>query len=207
MKRFSMLGVLAAILATGCPVFAIPGNIQEWKVATLFNGVSVQLRLNRTTDPAIYAKNNFAGNIRVLKDKKPLTGAKLTQESERVRIYKFDSYPEVTFRFEMDADNYIHCELLNIGATPLSIEIALNLTNIGADKLWYNDKKIGLNTRGLGDVKSLMFFKGDAKKQFEFKVDDGTDGRMYVSGKYFTMTLNPGANGKISFTIVPGFSR
>ena len=211
--------VLVILLAlTGSNSFAapprLPGNIDEWKVATHLRGPNLTLTLYHQGMPQLSAARGGArlGGIILTQNRKNLSG-KLQRESPRVFSYVFADQPDTALRFTFDADNFIAAELSGNSAAPLPrLTFSLLRDELSSGKISVNGtvQPFPAGEQNFQAVREITFHAEDPARAFTLQVGEGTIGLLQlVNAKYgVTFDLRPDATGKsVKMFIIPGVPR
>lgn len=192
----------------------LPGNIDEWKVATHLRGPNLTLTLYHQGTPQLSTSRGSArlGGIILTQNRKNLSG-KLHRESPRVFSYSFAELPDTTLRFTFDADNFIAAELTgNTAASLPRLTFSLLRDELSSGKISVNGtvQPFPAGEQKFQAVREITFHAEDPAHAFTLQAGEGTDGLLrFADAKYgVTFELRPDTAGKsVKMLIIPGMPR
>ena len=215
-----MKHILPAFFATLCLAgssFAapprLPGNIDEWQVATHLRGPNLTLTLYHQGMPQLSLARGGVrlGGIVLTRNRKNLSG-KLLRESPRVFRYSFAELSDAALRFTFDADNFIAAEFSGSSDTSQPLTISLLRDTLRSGKLSVDGtiQPFPAGEQNFPAARQVTFFADDPARAFTLQTEAGTACVLRISNAKYgvTLDLRPGqGENSVKFLIIPGVPR
>ncbi len=213
MKKIALLFTMTVLTAGIVAAPRLPGNVEEWKVATHYRGPNLTLTLFHQGMPQLSLKNNVRLGGIVLSQRGRNFSGKLTREADRTHSYTFPDLPGVTLRFELNTDNFFTGQLSVAGEiVPPPLTFSLLRPELESGKLIIDgaEQPFPAERQEFKNLRQITFHAGEPAQAFSLQVGEGTIAVLRISpSKYgVTVELRPEkAGGNVDFTIVPGVPR
>ncbi|MDD3885937.1 MAG: hypothetical protein PHI35_03610 [Victivallaceae bacterium] len=208
MKKMIAMMMVVGTCAALCAA-KLPGNVENWKVMTLFHGPNLTMQLPFTNTPTLVLNK---GNVRlggvVIQIGAKQLAAKQERESERVCVYKFADAPAASLRCELTAENFMKVAAVDPDGN-LQIHLALIVGELSKGKVLVDGKAISLaDKQELRDVRLIKCYSGDPKMAFSIQVPDNANSVLAITpdfryGFHLKVTAN-GADNPAEITMIPG---
>lgn len=208
MSRFFSLMLCTLLVTAAVNAAALPGNIDNWKVATRFRNSAFTAALFHASAPQFLSDNATGrlGGITFGHQGKSVNGH-FNRDNQRQGTYYFEGHPGAALRCQYTAENFLFFQCRTSAETNFRFNIAMLTAVLSQGQIRANGQPIDLaQPKEIPALKQLVLFAGDAKREVTFLFGDLKPQLRINDGAYGLSLRFPAANAPAAatFVIIPG---